>query len=162
MNPCFMDSMPAMWDEFPPEREEKVMKKTRLKWVSALTLTGMLLTGLSTAPSVMAADTPTENETVMNDDSAGETLPEIPSVSVSDPASTVKHVSFDELQKWTADAMFPENAGMFVPGQAANWDGIADISGNSDVKKLKAWGWVAMNAENFEFGYIVDDTTYVI
>ena len=65
----------------------------------------------------------------------------------------VKFVSFDQL--WEGASTSGIN--VFTPGQAASWDGLADMS-ISTAKALTFYGWVSVKGEVGTFGYSIDST----
>ncbi len=61
--------------------------------------------------------------------------------------SVVTHLSFDELRDG--------GSGIFAPGAAAGWDGIAKV--NDSITTLQFWGWVGIVADTVgTFGYSID------
>ncbi len=69
--------------------------------------------------------------------------------------STTVHLSFDELTK-VQNGIEGEN--IFLPGQAAGWNAIVDLSAG-DADSLKYWGWLAVSTDIMgSFGYQVGDS----
>ena len=70
---------------------------------------------------------------------------------------SVYNVSNDELRYLDADGNKIGQA--FTPAAYNGWDKQATIDKN-EVKLLVDWGWVAVDADEFEFGYIINGTEY--
>ncbi len=78
-----------------------------------------------------------------------ELIPAIPDGPVvwNEKKDVVTHQSFDELRH--------NNGGLFAPGQAAAWNGVAQVG--TDITYLQYWGWIGIKGEIGTFGYQIDD-----
>ncbi|MBE6557835.1 MAG: hypothetical protein E7661_02335 [Ruminococcaceae bacterium] len=81
--------------------------------------------------------------------------PEIP----EDPA--VVHVSQDEMYYGDIEFNKIEGTDIFAPGHYTDFNGVVNYS-LGDYPYLIDWGWVALNTDDFKFGYIIDNGDPII
>ena len=81
--------------------------------------------------------------------------PEGPKViGMNDAGSTVKHISQDGFRYLDGDLNVVEE--IVTPGQYSQFDGTLEYT-KGGHPCVADFGWVAMNAETFQFGYIIND-----
>ena len=82
-------------------------------------------------------------------------VPEGPKViGMTDAGSTVKHVSQDGFRYLDGNQNVVEE--IVTPGQYSQFDGTLEYT-KGGHPCVADFGWVAMNAETFQFGYIIND-----
>ena len=82
-------------------------------------------------------------------------VPEGPKViGMKDAGSTVKHISQDGFRYLDGNQNVVEE--IVTPGQYSQFDGTLEYT-KGGHPCVADFGWVAMNAETFQFGYIIND-----
>ena len=84
--------------------------------------------------------------------------PEVPEgpkvIGMTDAGSTVKHISQDGFRYLDGDQNVVEE--IVTPGQYGQFDGTLEYT-KGGHPCVADFGWVAMNAKTFQFGYIIND-----
>ena len=75
-------------------------------------------------------------------------------IAQNDPASTVKHISHDEMRFLDGD-MTTVVGQAFEPGQYTSFNGVVNYTQGS-YPFIADWGWIAVDTADYQFGYIVD------
>ena len=101
---------------------------------------------------------PVTNEPVTNEPVTNEPVTDEPTVP-EDP--DVVHVSQDEMYYGDIDFNKIEGTDIFTPGHYTDFNGVINYS-LGDYPYLIDWGWVALNTEDFQFGYIIDNGDPII
>ncbi len=103
---------------------------------------------------------PETNEPETNEPETNEPATSEPETNEpEDPA--IVHVSQDEMYYGDIDFNKIEGTDIFTPGKYNDFNGVVNYS-LGDYPYLIDWGWVALNAESFQFGYIIDNGDPII
>ncbi len=71
-------------------------------------------------------------------------------------APAVVHISQDEMYFGDAESNKINGTDVFAPGHYADFNGVVNYT-QGTYAVLIDWGWVALNADEFQFGYLVND-----
>ncbi|MBQ9780482.1 MAG: hypothetical protein IJW00_06015, partial [Clostridia bacterium] len=83
-------------------------------------------------------------------------IPTIPGDEPEEPqAPAVVHVSQDEMYFIDGNLNKIEGTDVYAPGQYDSFNGVVNYTQGTHAA-LADWGWVALNTENYQFGYILD------
>ncbi len=95
------------------------------------------------------------NEPETNESETNE--PETNEPETNEPeAPVIVHVSQDEMYYGDSDLNKINGTDIFAPGHYTDFNGVVNYTqGTHPV--LIDWGWVALNADEFQFGYLVND-----
>ncbi len=101
---------------------------------------------------------PETNEPETNEPETNEPETNEPETNEPDEpkAPAVVHVSQDEMYFGDAECNKINGTDVFAPGHYTDFNGVVNYTqGTHPV--LIDWGWVALNADEFQFGYLVND-----
>ncbi len=110
-------------------------------------------------------ETPTETPTEPLTEVPTEELTEELTEEITDPVEpedpVIIHVSQDEMYYGDIEFNKIEGTDIFTPGHYTDFNGVVNYS-LGDYPYLIDWGWVALNTEDFQFGYIIDNGDPII